>query len=94
MSKFIFIIILWSIYFCQSLGLFASTFKEELSNFNSNVPSSRTIEKGQFIYNLVKKTHTIQTIDLNNVYYLSNSAFEEDLVQKELPASDHKMFFL
>ena len=90
---FILLITLWSLYSCQSLGLFSEQFLKELKNIKPRLLLTKEIENGLINYiasNKIEKSHTVKSVDLNNIYSTCNLDFEISLVQTTpLPASNN-----
>ena len=90
---FILLITLWSLYSCQSLGLFSEQFLKELKNIKPSLLLTKEIENGLINYmasNKIEKSHTVKSVDLNNIYSTCNLDFEISLVQTTpLPASNN-----
>ena len=93
--KFILLLVLISLYSCQSLGLFSQQFLIELNRIKPTfILKDRTLAKmisKYFKLYKFEKSHTVKTVDLNNVYDTCNLDFEVELVQQSLPASDHQI---
>ena len=90
---FIIFIALWSLYSCQSLGLFSEQFLKEVNKIKPNLLLTKEISNAldQFmITNKLEKSYTVKSVNLNNIYATCSSDFEVELVQlKPLPASNN-----
>ena len=92
---FILFIALWSLYSCQSLGLFAPKFLQEISKIRPILDfiDAPFIPLRPYLDSYkVEKKRTVKSVDLNNVFNNCNLDFEINLVQSPtLPASDHQV---
>ena len=90
---FILFIALWSLYSCQSLGLFAPKFLQEISKIRPilDFMDAPFIPLRPYLDSYkVEKKRTVKSVDLNNVLDNCEEDFEIDLVESPtLPASNH-----
>ena len=93
-QEFILFLALWSLFACQSLGLFKEQFLLEINKFKPSLKDKsleKMILKFVQLYT-VEYSHTVKTVDLKNIMKTCNLDFEINLVQSDpLPASDHQI---
>ena len=93
-SAIIFVVALFSLISCQSLGLFHEQFLKEIYTFKPYIDDPELFEQIAKYWKTFKieESRTVKTVDLNNIHKTCNLDFEIKLVQSEtLPASDHEI---
>ena len=93
-SAIIFVLALFSLISCQSLGLFHEQFLKEIYTFKPYIDDPELFEQIAKYWKTFKieESRTVKTVDLNNIHKTCNLDFEIKLVQSEtLPASDHQI---